>query len=71
MDALLIDNLHISDIASAIHYCSFYPKQTYGYAFIFSLTGYLGIQVSHLFYLICRTIWLSGGNFETGGKQLF
>jgi hypothetical protein len=46
MDASLIKNLHISDIASAIHYCSFYPKQTYGYAFIFSLTGYLGIQVS-------------------------
>ena len=34
-----------TDIASAIHYCSYYPKQTYGYAFIFSLTGYLGIQV--------------------------
>jgi len=34
-----------TDIASAIHYCSYYPKQTYGYAFIFSLTGYLGIQI--------------------------
>ena len=34
-----------TDIASAINYCSYYPKQTYGYAFIFSLTGYLGIQV--------------------------
>ena len=34
-----------TDIASAIHYCSYYPKQTYGYAFIFSITGYLGIQV--------------------------
>ena len=35
-----------TDIASAINYCSYYPKQTYGYAFIFSLTGYLGIQVN-------------------------
>lgn len=34
-----------TDIASAIHYCSYYPTQTYGYAFIFSLTGYLGIQL--------------------------
>ena len=34
-----------TDIASAINYCSYYPKHTYGYAFIFSLTGYLGIQV--------------------------
>merc|ERR1719150_3706359 len=34
-----------TDIASAINYCSYYPKQTYGYAFIFSLTGYLGIQI--------------------------
>jgi len=34
-----------TDIASAIDYCSYYPKQTYGYAFIFSLTGYLGIQI--------------------------
>merc|ERR1712083_919618 len=34
-----------TDIASAIHYCSYYPKQTYGYAFIFSITGYLGIQI--------------------------
>jgi len=34
-----------TDIASAIHYCSYYPRQTYGYAFIFSLTGYLGIQI--------------------------
>merc|ERR1712098_328818 len=34
-----------TDIASAISYCSYYPKQTYGYAFIFSLTGYLGIQI--------------------------
>ena len=33
-----------TDIASTIHYCSYYPKQTYGYAFIFSTTGYLGIQ---------------------------
>ena len=33
-----------TDIASAIHYCSYYPKQTHGYAFIFSTTGYLGIQ---------------------------
>ena len=32
-----------TDIASAINYCSYYPKQTYGYTFIFSLTGYLGI----------------------------
>ena len=39
------------DIASAIHYCSYYPKQTYGYAFIFSLTGYLGIQVSSYYFL--------------------
>ena len=37
-----------TDIASAIHYCSYYPKQTYGYAFIFSLTGYLGIQVQNI-----------------------
>jgi len=34
-----------TDIASAINYCSYYPKHTYGYAFIFSLTGYLGIQI--------------------------
>jgi len=34
-----------TDIASAINFCSYYPKQTYGYAFIFSLTGYLGIQI--------------------------
>jgi len=34
-----------TDIASAINYCAYYPKQTYGYAFIFSLTGYLGIQI--------------------------
>ena len=38
-----------TDIASAINYCSYYPKQTYGYAFIFSLTGYLGIQVKQKF----------------------
>jgi len=34
-----------TDIASAINYCNYYPKHTYGYAFIFSLTGYLGIQI--------------------------
>jgi len=34
-----------TDIASAIHFCWYYPKQTYGYAFLFSLTGYLGIQI--------------------------
>merc|ERR1711902_264297 len=38
-----------TDIASAINYCSYYPKQPYGYAFIFSLTGYLGIQVKQKF----------------------
>merc|ERR1712113_526267 len=34
-----------TDIASAINHCSYYPKETYGYAFIFSITGYLGIQL--------------------------
>jgi len=34
-----------TDIASAISFCAYYPKQTYGYAFIFSLCGYLGIQI--------------------------
>jgi len=34
-----------TDIASAINFCSYYPKETYGYAFLFSLTGYLGIQI--------------------------
>jgi len=34
-----------TDIASAIHHCAAYPKETYGYAFIFSVTGYLGIQL--------------------------
>ena len=44
-----------TDIASAIHYCSYYPKQTYGYAFIFSLTGYLGIQVKSKGFHILET----------------
>ena len=59
-----------TDIASAINYCSYYPKQTYGYAFIFSLTGYLGIQVKGVFnegvllmvmcldcFESCQTVW--------------
>ena len=44
-----------TDIASAIHFCWYYPKQTYGYAFLFSLTGYLGIQVNNSFG-ICQRI---------------
>ena len=71
-----------TDIASAIHYCSYYPKQTYGYAFIFSLTGYLGIQVkpklsNYFFKMSCldcsqprQTIWSFHGchchNFPEG-----
>ena len=55
-----------TDIASAINYCSYYPKQTYGYAFIFSLTGYLGIQVKiHDSICLCRYVdILKVSNFQ-------
>ncbi|KAF2900765.1 hypothetical protein ILUMI_05418 [Ignelater luminosus] len=33
------------DLYSGIQFCAHYPMKTYGYALIFSLTGYLGIQV--------------------------
>merc|ERR1712025_1176626 len=45
-----------TDIASAINYCSYYPKQTYGYAFIFSLTGYLDCIES------CEAVWCICGS---------
>ena len=67
-----------TDIASAINYCSYYPKHTYGYAFIFSLTGYLGIQVNFfcqwkINYSVlqysdcfesCPTIWSICGSYS-------
>lgn len=60
-----------TDIASAINYCSYYPKHTYGYAFIFSLTGYLGIQVNFLSvedklfsFAIFRLFWVLSDNLE-------
>ncbi|KAK4876842.1 hypothetical protein RN001_009348 [Aquatica leii] len=33
------------DLLTGFRFCSQYPVETYGYALIFSLTGYLGIQI--------------------------
>lgn len=42
---IFIIMLLTGDLFAGIRFCSQYPIQTYGYALIFSLTGYLGIQI--------------------------
>ncbi|KAF5273234.1 hypothetical protein FQA39_LY07565 [Lamprigera yunnana] len=42
---IFIVMLLTGDLFEGIHFCSKHPVQTYGYAVIFSLTGYLGIQI--------------------------
>ncbi|XP_066991346.1 adenosine 3'-phospho 5'-phosphosulfate transporter 2 [Anabrus simplex] len=42
---LLIIMILSGDLQKGISFCSKHPKETYGYAFLFSISGYLGIQI--------------------------
>uniref|UniRef100_T1J0A4 Adenosine 3'-phospho 5'-phosphosulfate transporter 2 n=1 Tax=Strigamia maritima TaxID=126957 RepID=T1J0A4_STRMM len=51
---LFVGSFLFGNLIPAIKFCAEYPKETYGYAFIFSVTGYFGIQ------LVLNLIRLSG-----------
>jgi len=42
---LFVGLLLTGDLPSALAFCASHPLQTYGYALLFSLTGYLGVNV--------------------------
>lgn len=42
---LLVIMIFTGQFFSGLKFCFRYPVQTYGYAFVFSITGYLGIQI--------------------------
>nr|WBR79116.1 adenosine 3'-phospho 5'-phosphosulfate transporter [Gryllodes sigillatus] len=42
---LFIIMIFTGDLQKGITFCAKHPSETYGYAFVFSLSGYLGIQI--------------------------
>lgn len=42
---LLVIMIGTGHFYAGLKFCANYPVQTYGYAFVFSITGYLGIQI--------------------------